>query len=163
MNQQDEQQFLHDLEKKLWTSANKLLPSLDASQYKHVLLGLVFLKYVSDSFDLRRAEIRRDLQDIENQDYYLDPADFGGAADETTVEIVRGARRCAHGGGDFVVFRHGPNPHRGCDGDELFVARLCDVGGRVGVERSVAATAHGRRCDGVGRGDHHPAAGVSRN
>ncbi len=32
-----EQQFLHNLEKKLWTSANKLLPSLDASQYKHVV------------------------------------------------------------------------------------------------------------------------------
>ena len=89
MNQHDEQQFLHDLEKKLWTSANKLLPSLDASQYKHVLLGLVFLKYVSDSFDLRRAEIRRDLQDIENQDYYLDPADFGGAdSEEYQAEIA---------------------------------------------------------------------------
>ena len=39
-----EQQFLQDLEKKLWTSANKLLPSLDAAVYKHVVLGMVFAK-----------------------------------------------------------------------------------------------------------------------
>ncbi|MDQ6960903.1 MAG: type I restriction-modification system subunit M N-terminal domain-containing protein, partial [Mariprofundaceae bacterium] len=54
---QSEQVFLQGLEKKLWTSANKLLPSLDASQYKHVMLGLVFLKYVSDSFGIRRDEL----------------------------------------------------------------------------------------------------------
>ena len=46
-----EQDFLNDLEKKLWTAANKLLPSLDAAVYKHVVLGLVFLKYVSDAFE----------------------------------------------------------------------------------------------------------------
>lgn len=77
MDQSHEQQFLHDLEKKLWTSANKLLPSLDASQYKHVLLGLIFIKYVSDAFDLRRAGLKDQLQDPDH-DYYLDPGDFGG-------------------------------------------------------------------------------------
>lgn len=77
MSNTEEQQFLNNLEKKLWTSANKLLPSLDASQYKHVMLGLIFVKYVSDAFDLRRAELKAQLQDPE-QDYYLDPADFGG-------------------------------------------------------------------------------------
>ncbi|SGZ03979.1 type I restriction-modification system subunit M [Moritella viscosa] len=77
MNNQ-EQDFLNSLEKKLWTSANKLLPSLDASQYKHVMLGLVFLKYVSDAFDLRRGELKAQLQDPK-QDYYLDPEDFAGA------------------------------------------------------------------------------------
>jgi len=39
------------------------------------MLGLVFLKYVSDAFDLRRKELKAQLQDPE-QDYYLDPADF---------------------------------------------------------------------------------------
>jgi type I restriction enzyme M protein len=76
--QQEETQFLNDLEKKLWTSANKLLPSLDASQYKHVMLGLVFLKYVSDSFGIRREELTTQFKNPES-DYYLDPADFGGA------------------------------------------------------------------------------------
>jgi type I restriction enzyme M protein len=40
-----EQQFLNDLDKRLWTMANKLLPMLDAAVYKHVVLGLIFLKY----------------------------------------------------------------------------------------------------------------------
>lgn len=76
-NQQLENQFLADLEKKLWTSANKLLPSLDASQYKHVMLGLVFLKYVSDSFGIRRDELTAQFKNPEHE-YYLDPEDFGG-------------------------------------------------------------------------------------
>lgn len=84
---QDEQQFLNDLDKKLWTSANKLLPSLDAAQYKHVMLGLIFLKYVSDAFDLRKDELKNQLQDPE-QDYFLDPEDFGGeGSDEYKTEI----------------------------------------------------------------------------
>ena len=65
-----EQQFLKDLEKKLWTSANKLLPSLDAAVYKHVVLGMVFVKYVSDSFETRRLELMEMFRDPE-ADYYL--------------------------------------------------------------------------------------------
>ncbi|WP_018293661.1 type I restriction-modification system subunit M [Mariprofundus ferrooxydans] len=83
--EQQEQEFLRELEKKLWTSANKLLPSLDASQYKHVVLGLVFLKYVSDAFDLRREQLKAYLQD-ESNDYYLDPADFD-STEEYQAEI----------------------------------------------------------------------------
>ena len=72
-----EQKFLQDLEKKLWTSANKLLPSLDAAVYKHVVLGMVFVKYVSDSFETRRQELMAAFRDPEN-DYYLgeDSDDF---------------------------------------------------------------------------------------
>ncbi len=65
-----EKQFLDDLEKKLWTSANKLLPALDAALYKHVILGMVFLKYVSDSFETRASELKIALNDEENE-YYL--------------------------------------------------------------------------------------------
>ena len=54
----EEQQFLNDLDKKLWTAANKILPMLDATVYKHVVLGLIFLKYVSDAFNERRAELK---------------------------------------------------------------------------------------------------------
>lgn len=77
MADQLEQEFLNSLEKKLWISANKLLPSLDAAQYKHVMLGLVFLKYVSDAFDIRREELKAQLSDPDH-DYFLDPADFDG-------------------------------------------------------------------------------------
>ena len=67
---QSEQQFLNDLDKRLWTMANKLLPMLDAAVYKHVVLGLIFLKYVSDSFKERRAELQAAFVDP-NNDYYL--------------------------------------------------------------------------------------------
>ena len=80
MTNTEEQQFLNELEKKLWTSANKLLPSLDASQYKHVALGLVFLKYVSDSFDIRRTELSEQFNNA-GHEYFLDPADFNGGAE----------------------------------------------------------------------------------
>jgi len=65
-----EQKFLQDLEKKLWTSANKLLPSLDAAVYKHVVLGMVFVKYVSDSFETRRQELKAAFADPLNE-YFL--------------------------------------------------------------------------------------------
>lgn len=50
-----EQQFLNDLDKKLWNAADRLRSSLDAAVYKHIVLGLIFLKYASDAFDDRRV------------------------------------------------------------------------------------------------------------
>jgi len=41
---------LVDLESKLWTAADKLRGHMDAAEYKHVVLGLIFLKYISDAF-----------------------------------------------------------------------------------------------------------------
>jgi len=73
-----EQQFFNDLEKKLWTAADKLRSALDASVYKHVVLGLIFLKYVSDAFEERQQELRAQFQNPEH-DYYMDPAEYGGA------------------------------------------------------------------------------------
>ncbi|MHB1844923.1 MAG: type I restriction-modification system subunit M N-terminal domain-containing protein, partial [Deltaproteobacteria bacterium] len=45
----------------LWKAADKLRGSMDASEYKHVVLGLVFLKYIDDAFSERRAQLRADL------------------------------------------------------------------------------------------------------
>lgn len=39
------------LEKKLWKAADKLRKNMDAAEYKHVALGLIFLKYISDAFE----------------------------------------------------------------------------------------------------------------
>ncbi|MEE9318901.1 MAG: type I restriction-modification system subunit M N-terminal domain-containing protein [Granulosicoccus sp.] len=39
------------LEKTLWKSADKLRKNMDAAEYKHVVLGLIFLKYISDAFE----------------------------------------------------------------------------------------------------------------
>jgi type I restriction enzyme M protein len=40
-----------ELEKTLWQAADKLRNNMDAAEYKHVVLGLIFLKYISDAFD----------------------------------------------------------------------------------------------------------------
>ena len=52
---------LEDLRDTLWKAADKLRGSMDAAQYKDFVLGLVFLKYVSDSFTERRERIRADV------------------------------------------------------------------------------------------------------
>src|SRR3970040_941020 len=39
------------LEKKLWKAADKLRKNMDAAEYKHIVLGLIFLKYISDAFE----------------------------------------------------------------------------------------------------------------
>lgn len=72
---QTEQQFFEDLEKKLWTAADKLRSSLDAAVYKHVVLGLLFLKYVSDAFEERQKELDSQFRDA-GHDYFMDPADY---------------------------------------------------------------------------------------
>lgn len=60
------------LEKKLWDMADALRGSMDASEYKNVVLGLVFLKYVSDAFEARRQELKAAIQDLESDLYFED-------------------------------------------------------------------------------------------
>lgn len=45
------------MEETLWASANKLRGTVESSEYKHVVLGLIFLKFVSDKFEERRQEL----------------------------------------------------------------------------------------------------------
>lgn len=75
---QTEQQFLNDLDAQLWKAADKLRSNLDAANYKHVVLGLIFLKYVSDAFEERQNELVElfKTEDVENI-YYLPRDDFG--------------------------------------------------------------------------------------
>ncbi len=70
MTNNEEQQFLNNLDKKLWDAADKLRSNIDAAEYKHVVLGLVFLKYVSDAFKERQQELRTAFTD-KADDYYL--------------------------------------------------------------------------------------------
>jgi type I restriction-modification system DNA methylase subunit len=44
-------------EAKLWLAADKLRSNMDAAEYKHVVLGLIFLKYISDSFEEHHAKV----------------------------------------------------------------------------------------------------------
>jgi len=45
------------LEQKLWAAADALRNNMDAAEYKHVVLGLIFLKYISDAFEAKHAEL----------------------------------------------------------------------------------------------------------
>ena len=58
-------------EESLWDSANRLRGSVESSEYKHVVLSLIFLKFVSDKFEERRAELI-----AEGQEKYADMVEF---------------------------------------------------------------------------------------
>lgn len=59
-------------EEKLWASADKLRNNMDAAEYKHVVLGLIFLKYVSDTFMEKHKELIEEDEDFaEDIDAYM--------------------------------------------------------------------------------------------
>jgi type I restriction enzyme M protein len=61
-----------ELEKTLWATADKLRNNMDAAEYKHVVLGLIFLKYISDAFDELYQKLKKDKHaDQEDKDEYL--------------------------------------------------------------------------------------------
>jgi len=62
--------MLDDIKKTLWATADKLRANMDAAEYKHLVLGLIFVKYVSDTFAARRAELTRRFAD-KADDYFL--------------------------------------------------------------------------------------------
>lgn len=87
----EEKEFLKDIENNLWLSVSKLLPDLSSSESQHVILGLIFLKYVTDVFDNRVEELKNEfinpqadyylgddvdeefiLKELENRDYYTE-------------------------------------------------------------------------------------------
>src|SRR6056297_3711057 len=85
MSEADGQKFLRDLDKKLWTAADRLRANLDAAVYKHAVLGLIFLKYVSDAFELRQRALEAQLRDP-NDDYFVDS---DGSSDDEYNETIR--------------------------------------------------------------------------
>ncbi len=62
-----------ELRKTLWAAADKLRSSMDAAEYKHLVLGLIFVKYISDAFDELRSGLRVALADPESELYLDDP------------------------------------------------------------------------------------------
>ncbi len=54
-------------EDKLWAAADKLRGNMDAAEYRHVVLGLIFLKYISDAFLEKRAELESKATDPESE------------------------------------------------------------------------------------------------
>lgn len=58
-----------NLEKTLWAAADKLRSNMDAAEYKHVVLGLIFLKYISDAFSVRYEQLKLELEDSGSEWY----------------------------------------------------------------------------------------------
>ena len=71
-------------EQKLWQAADKLRGHLDAADYKHVVLGLIFLKYISDAFEERREALLKEK--------YADPEDRDEYASENVFWVPKSAR-----------------------------------------------------------------------
>lgn len=59
-------------EQKIWAAADILRGNMDAGEYKHVVLGLIFLKYISDKFEERYQELLADDDDVEDKDAYTE-------------------------------------------------------------------------------------------
>ncbi|MDT9000440.1 class I SAM-dependent DNA methyltransferase [Paucibacter sp. APW11] len=76
--------MLDDIKKTLWATADKLRANMDAAEYKHLVLGLIFVKYISDTFAARRAEVVARLADPNDEYFYGDVSleDLAAEADD---------------------------------------------------------------------------------
>lgn len=59
----------------LWQTADKLRVNMDAAEYKHLVLGLIFVKYVSDSFEARRQQLVSDFANPESEWFLEDESE----------------------------------------------------------------------------------------
>lgn len=84
-----------DFEKELWNAADRLRGNIDAGEYKHVVLGLLFLKYVSDAFYMRRAELEKRLADPQDKEQYI--------ADEKSRAVILENRDSYRSTGVFYI------------------------------------------------------------
>src|SRR6266480_2893217 len=58
-------------EETLWQAADKMRGHMDAGEYKHIVLGLIFLKYISDAFEEHRSKLQKeDVLDTEDRQIY---------------------------------------------------------------------------------------------
>ena len=78
-------------EQKLWSAADKLRNNMDAAEYKHVVLGLIFLKYVSDSFEEKRKLLEASGHDVEDRDFYS-ANDIPNKGDKSVFWVPKVAR-----------------------------------------------------------------------
>lgn len=72
-----------DIKVTLWKSADKLRAQMDAAEYKHIVLGLIFRKYISDSCTAQQDKIREMVSDP-NSDYFIseDPSEYESELEE---------------------------------------------------------------------------------
>ncbi|MDH0371060.1 type I restriction-modification system subunit M [Comamonas aquatica] len=76
--------MLDDIKKTLWATADKLRANMDAAEYKHLVLGLIFVKYISDTFAAHHATLMQRLADPNDEYFYgdADPADIAAELED---------------------------------------------------------------------------------
>jgi type I restriction enzyme M protein len=80
-------------EEKLWAAADKMRNNMDPAEYKHVILGLIFLKYISDSFEEKFKELEQDeLSDPEDREEYVAENIFWVPKDARWTHLKNNAR-----------------------------------------------------------------------
>lgn len=67
----------------LWKTADKLRAQMDAAEYKYIVLGLIFLKYISDTFVQQQEKVRQMVSDPSSEFFISeDPADYAEELEE---------------------------------------------------------------------------------
>ena len=82
-----------EIEKKLWAAADALQGNIAPSEYKYVVLGLIFLKYVSDTFDAQYAKAKAENFDPEDRDFYTADNVFWVPQDARWRHLVDNAKQ----------------------------------------------------------------------
>jgi len=75
----------------LFEAANKLRGSVESAEYKHLVLGLIFLKYISDSFAQRREELEHELSNSQSPDYVADTGERADILDDRDEYVAANA------------------------------------------------------------------------
>src|SRR5213592_3890363 len=74
--------------KELFEAADRMRGSVESAEYKHLVLGLLFLKYISDSFERRRTWLEEATRDRAKEDYFTEDENERTAILEDRDEYV---------------------------------------------------------------------------
>lgn len=88
---------IQQIESKLWAAADKLRGNISSSDYKYVVLGLIFLKYVSDAFDVQYKKAESESYDPEDRDFYTADNVFWIPPEARWEYLARNAKQPAIG------------------------------------------------------------------
>jgi len=77
-------------EAKLWAMAGELRGGMDSGEYKRVVLGLIFLKYISDRYEQLRVQLVRDVAGPSNERIYIaEPDEWDDSVEDGDVDTTR--------------------------------------------------------------------------
>lgn len=88
---------IQQIESKLWAAADKLRGNISSSDYKYVVLGLIFLKYVSDAFDLQYKKAESEDFNPEDRDFYVQDNVFWIPKEARWDNLVANAKQANNG------------------------------------------------------------------